>query len=74
MLHIVRSPVSKKGMKLNNGSLFLQAELSSFYIRSQVISPPQSAALSTSSKSWKTKTNGLLFLAQKGILELKQTQ
>lgn len=43
-----RGPVSKKSMELNDSLFFLQTELASFNIRSQIINPPQSAALPTS--------------------------
>ena len=49
-LRALRLPVSKKSVKLNDGLLFLQTELSSFNVWSEVISPPQSAAFPTSLK------------------------
>lgn len=61
MVHAWDLPVSQKSMKLNNGLLFLQAELSSFYIRSQIISPPKSATLSTSSKPCQTNPSLLIW-------------
>ncbi|RDX57609.1 hypothetical protein CR513_63136, partial [Mucuna pruriens] len=40
-----------RGMELNDCLLFLQAELSSFYVGSEVVSPPKPAALATSLKA-----------------------
>jgi len=39
-------------MKLNNGAVFLGAEVSSFDVRFEIVNPPQSATLSTSLKTY----------------------
>ena len=46
------SLVSEKSMELNNGAVFLQAEVSTFYIRFEVVNPPQSTTLPTSLKTY----------------------
>jgi len=48
----LKSLVSQKSMKLNNGVIFLWAEVSSFDVRFEIVNPPQSATLSTSLKTY----------------------